>query len=145
MLTSIAISNFAIVDSLELEFKKGMTVIPGETGAGKSIMVDALSICLGNRTDAAVVRHCEKKADISASFDIQQYPHVYKWLEERDLEQDNHCILRQVISKEGRSKAYINGRPCTLSDLKEVGSYLVDIYGQHEHQSLLKKMRKDNY
>ncbi|PYF81117.1 DNA replication and repair protein RecN [Marinomonas alcarazii] len=139
MLTSIAISNFAIVESLELEFKKGMTVISGETGAGKSIMVDALSLCLGDRTDAAVVRHGQKKADISASFDIQQYPHVFKWLEERDLEQEQHCILRRVISKEGRSKAYINGRPCTLSDLKEVGSYLVDIHGQHEHQSLLKK------
>ncbi|WP_417537321.1 DNA repair protein RecN [Marinomonas sp.] len=139
MLTSIAISNFAIVESLELEFKQGMTVISGETGAGKSIMVDALSLCLGDRTDAAVVRHGEKKADISASFDIQHYPHVYKWLEERDLEQDQHCILRRVISKEGRSKAYINGRPCTLSDLKEAGSQLVDIHGQHEHQSLLKK------
>ena len=139
MLTSIAISNFAIVESLELEFKQGMTVISGETGAGKSIMVDALSLCLGDRTDAAVVRHGQKKADISASFDIQQYPHVFKWLEERDLEQEHHCILRRVISKEGRSKAYINGRPCTLSDLKEVGSYLVDIHGQHEHQSLLKK------
>ncbi|MDP5056109.1 MAG: DNA repair protein RecN [Marinomonas hwangdonensis] len=139
MLTSIAISNFAIVESLELEFKTGMTVISGETGAGKSIMVDALSLCLGDRTDAAVVRHGEKKADISASFDIQAYPHVQKWLEERDLERDQHCILRRVVSKEGRSKAYINGRPCTLNDLKEVGSQLVDIHGQHEHQSLLKK------
>ncbi|RBO85867.1 DNA repair protein RecN [Marinomonas aquiplantarum] len=139
MLTSIAISNFAIVESLELEFKQGMTVISGETGAGKSIMVDALSLCLGDRTDAGVVRHGEKKADISASFDIQDYPHVYQWLEERDLEQEQNCILRRVISKEGRSKAYINGRPCTLSDLKEVGGQLVDIHGQHEHQSLLKK------
>ena len=139
MLTSIAISNFAIVESLELEFKQGMTVISGETGAGKSIMVDALSLCLGDRTDAGVVRHGEKKADISASFDIQLYPDVQAWLEERDLEQDQHCILRRVISKEGRSKAYINGRPCTLNDLKEVGSQLVDIHGQHEHQSLLKK------
>lgn len=139
MLTSIAIANFAIVESLELEFKKGMTVISGETGAGKSIMVDALSLCLGDRTDAAVVRHGQKKADISASFDIQNDPNVHKWLIERDLEQDQHCILRRVISKEGRSKAYINGRPCTLSDLKDVGSQLVDIHGQHEHQSLLKK------
>ncbi|MBJ7539239.1 DNA repair protein RecN [Marinomonas transparens] len=139
MLNSIAISNFAIVESLELEFKKGMTVISGETGAGKSIMVDALSLCLGGRTDAAVVRHGENKADISASFDIQSYPHVYQWLEERDLENEQHCILRRVISKEGRSKAYINGRPCTLGDLKDVGSHLVDIHGQHEHQSLLKK------
>ncbi|MEL0621521.1 DNA repair protein RecN [Marinomonas arenicola] len=139
MLTSIAISNFAIVDTLDLEFKTGMTVISGETGAGKSIMVDALSLCLGGRTDATVVRHGEKKADISATFDITQYPHVFNWLEERDLDQDQHCILRRVISKEGRSKAYINGRPCTLADLKEAGSHLVDIHGQHEHQSLLKK------
>ena len=139
MLVSIAISNFAIVDTLDLEFKTGMTVISGETGAGKSIMVDALSLCLGCRTDASVVRHGEKRADISATFDITQYPHVFEWLEERELEQDQHCILRRVISKEGRSKAYINGRPCTLGDLKEVGGHLVDIHGQHEHQSLLKK------
>ncbi|TDO95926.1 DNA repair protein RecN [Marinomonas balearica] len=139
MLTSIAISNFAIVDSLELELKKGMTVISGETGAGKSIMVDALSLCLGGRTDASVVRHGEKKADISASFDISQNPEVLNWLEEHDLDQDQDCILRRVITKEGRSKAYINSRPCTLSDLKDVSSYLVDIHGQHEHQSLLKK------
>lgn len=139
MLTSIAISNFAIVDTLDLELKNGMTAISGETGAGKSIMVDALSLCLGGRTDAGVVRHGEKKADISATFEIKEYPHVHDWLEERDLENDHHCILRRVITKEGRSKAYINGRPCTLADLKEVGSFLVDIHGQHEHQSLLKR------
>ncbi|TPE50859.1 DNA repair protein RecN [Maribrevibacterium harenarium] len=139
MLTSIAISNFAIADNLDLEFKPGMTVISGETGAGKSIMVDALSLCLGGRTDAAVVRYGEKKSDLCATFDISNYPHVYQWLCERDLENEQNCILRRVITKEGRSKAYINGRPCTLADLKEVGSFLVDIHGQHEHQSLLKK------
>ncbi|MBM6552188.1 DNA repair protein RecN [Marinomonas ostreistagni] len=139
MLTSIAISNFAIVESLELELKHGMTAISGETGAGKSIMVDALSLCLGGRTDAGVVRHGEKKADISATFEISAYPAVQEWLEERDLENDHLCILRRVISKEGRSKAYINGRPCTLADLKEAGSFLVDIHGQHEHQSLMKR------
>lgn len=141
MLISIAISNFAIVESLDLELKKGMTAISGETGAGKSIMVDALSLCLGGRTDAGVVRHGEKKADICATFDISAYPHVQTWLEERDLESENEslCILRRVISKEGRSKAYINGRPCTLNDLKDAGSFLVDIHGQHEHQSLLKR------
>lgn len=139
MLTSIAISNFAIVESLELELKSGMTAISGETGAGKSIMVDALSLCLGGRTDAGVVRHGEKKADISATFDISAYPAVQSWLEERDLENDHLCILRRVISKEGRSKAYINNRPCTLADLKEAGSFLVDIHGQHEHQSLMKR------
>lgn len=139
MLTSIAITNFAIVDTLELEFKKGMTVISGETGAGKSIMVDALSLCLGGRTDAAVVRHGKEKTDISATFDISEHPDVYKWLEKRDLENEQQCILRRVITKEGKSKSYINNRPCTLGDLKEVSSYLVDIHGQHEHQSLLKK------
>ncbi|MCC4275853.1 DNA repair protein RecN [Marinomonas communis] len=141
MLTSIAISNFAIVETLDLELKPGMTAISGETGAGKSIMVDALSLCLGGRTDAGVVRHGEKKADISATFEISAYPAIQHWLEERDLENgsDPLCILRRVISKEGRSKAYINGRPCTLSDLKEAGSFLVDIHGQHEHQSLLKR------
>ncbi|EAQ65606.1 DNA repair protein RecN [Marinomonas sp. MED121] len=144
MLTSIAIKNFAIVESLELELKQGMTVISGETGAGKSIMVDALSLCLGARTDSRVVRHGENKADISATFDIQAYPEVINWLEEHDLEtgasdHDQHCILRRVVTKEGRSKSYINGRPCSLTDLKFVSSQLINIHGQHEHQSLLKK------
>ncbi len=144
MLTSIAIKNFAIVESLELELKQGMTVISGETGAGKSIMVDALSLCLGARTDSRVVRHGENKADISANFDIQAYPEVINWLEEHDLEtgasdHDQHCILRRVVTKEGRSKSYINGRPCSLTDLKFVSSQLINIHGQHEHQSLLKK------
>lgn len=144
MLTSIAIKNFAIVESLELELKQGMTVISGETGAGKSIMVDALSLCLGARTDSRVVRHGENKADISATFDIQAYPDVISWLEEHDLEtgasdHDQLCILRRVVTKEGRSKSYINGRPCSLTDLKFVSSQLINIHGQHEHQSLLKK------
>ena len=144
MLTSIAIKNFAIVEALELELKQGMTVISGETGAGKSIMVDALSLCLGARTDSRVVRHGENKADISATFDIQAYPNVINWLEEHDLEtgasdHDQHCILRRVVTKEGRSKSYINGRPCSLTDLKFVSSQLINIHGQHEHQSLLKK------
>lgn len=144
MLTSIAIKNFAIVESLELELKQGMTVISGETGAGKSIMVDALSLCLGARTDSRVVRHGENKADISAAFDIQAYPNVIRWLEEHDLEtgdsdHEQHCILRRVVTKEGRTKAYINGRPCSLTDLKFVSSQLINIHGQHEHQSLLKK------
>ncbi|KJZ16023.1 recombination and repair protein [Marinomonas sp. S3726] len=144
MLTSIAIKNFAIVESLELELKQGMTVISGETGAGKSIMVDALSLCLGARTDSRVVRHGENKADISATFDNQAYPNVINWLEEHDLEtgasdHDQHCILRRVVTKEGRSKSYINGRPCSLTDLKFVSSQLINIHGQHEHQSLLKK------
>jgi len=139
MLTNITIKNFAIVEALELELKKGMTAVSGETGAGKSIMVDALSLCLGGRTDNRVVRHGQDKADIVATFDIQPYPLVTEWLEEHDLEADDNCILRRVVTKEGKSKAYINGRPCSLADLKLVGSQLVNIHGQHEHQSLLKK------
>lgn len=139
MLTNLTIQNFAIVNSLELELKQGMTAISGETGAGKSIMVDALSLCLGGRTDSRVVRHGQDKADIAATFDIQPYPEVNQWLEEHDLEMDDTCILRRVITKEGKSKAYINGRPCSLADLKLIGSQLVNIHGQHEHQSLLKK------
>ncbi len=139
MLINIIITNFTIVESIELEFKTGMTVISGETGAGKSIIVGALSLCLGGRTDATVVRHGKEKANISASFDITQYPYVLRWLEERDLENEQQCVLRRVISKTGRSKAYINGHFCTLADLKEAGSYLVDIQGQNQHQSLLKK------
>ena len=139
MLTSIAIANFAIVESLELELRKGMTVISGETGAGKSIMVDALSLCLGARTDSGVVRHGEKKAEISATFDVSNNINATKWLHDRDLESDQYCILRRIITKEGKSKAYINNRPCALADLKTIGSYLIDIHGQHEHQSLLKK------
>ncbi|TBR44212.1 DNA repair protein RecN [Marinomonas agarivorans] len=139
MLTNITIKNFAIVETLELEFKQGMTVVSGETGAGKSIMVDALSLCLGARTDSKVVRHGQDKADISVTFDIQSYPDVTSWLTEHDLENDEQCILRRVITKEGKSKAYINGRQSPLSDLKFIGSQLVNIHGQHEHQSLLKK------
>lgn len=139
MLTNITIKNFAIVDYLELELKHGMTVVSGETGAGKSIMVDALSLCLGSRTDSKVVRHGEDKADISATFDIHTYPYVAHWLEEHDLENDDQCILRRVITKEGKSKAYINGRQTSLNDLKMIGAQLVNIHGQHEHQSLLKK------
>lgn len=139
MLTNITIKNFAIVDVLELELKQGMTVVSGETGAGKSIMVDALSLCLGARTDSKVVRHGQDKADISVTFDIQTYPDVFNWLKEHDLENDELCILRRVITKEGKSKAYINGRQSPLSDLKMIGAQLVNIHGQHEHQSLLKK------
>ncbi len=139
MLTNISITNFAIVESLELELHKGMTVISGETGAGKSIMVDALSLCLGARTDSAVVRHGENKAEINATFEINNNTAALKWLRDRDLESEQSCSLRRIITKEGKSKAYINNRPCTLSDLKSVGAFLIDIHGQHEHQSLLKK------
>ncbi len=138
MLTTIQIDNFAIIDHLEVDFQPGMTVLTGETGAGKSIIVDALSLVLGDRADPTVVRNNCKQADITATFDISQIPDINKWLTEHELSDQNDCLLRRIISKEGRSKAYINGHPATLSMMKSLGEQLVDIHGQHAHQALLR-------
>ncbi|HZJ91928.1 MAG TPA: DNA repair protein RecN [Thiopseudomonas sp.] len=138
MLLHISVQNYAIVDHLDLELHKGMSVITGETGAGKSIMLDALSLTLGARTDSSVIRPGADKADILSSFDISHIPEAQHWLKERDLENGPHCILRRVITREGRSRAYINGTPGPLADLKALGELLIDIHSQHEHQSLLK-------
>lgn len=139
MLTQLSVKNFAIAESVNLELDKGMTVLTGETGAGKSIILDALGLTLGDRADTSMVRHGEDKAEISAVFDLARLPEAESWLEERDLNQDQQCILRRVITAEGRSRAYINGQPCPLQNLKDVGEQLIDIHSQHEHQSLLKK------
>ncbi len=138
MLLHISVQNYAIVDHLDLELHEGMSVITGETGAGKSIMLDALSLTLGARTDSSVIRPGADKADILSSFDISRIPEAQHWLKERDLENGPHCILRRVITREGRSRAYINGTPGPLADLKALGELLIDIHSQHEHQSLLK-------
>lgn len=138
MLVHLSIRNYAIVDQLDLDFDSGMTVISGETGAGKSIMLDALALALGDRADSTVVRPGSDKADILASFDIGHIPEAQNWLKERDLEQDGTCLLRRVITREGRSRGYINGTASPLADLKALGEILIDIHSQHEHQSLLK-------
>lgn len=138
MLLQLTVHNFAIVDHLDLELKPGMSVITGETGAGKSIMLDALSLTLGARTDSGIIRPGADKADILASFDISAIAEASAWLAERDLDNDSQCLLRRVITAEGRSRGYINGTPCTQADLKELGALLIDIHSQHEHQSLLK-------
>lgn len=138
MLIHLAVNNFAIVEHLDIELQQGMTVITGETGAGKSIMLDALGLALGDRTDSGVVRPGSDKADILASFDLSEIPEAHDWLAQRDLDQDGPCILRRVITAEGRSRAYINGSPCPQADLKALGELLIDIHSQHEHQSLLK-------
>ncbi len=138
MLIHISVKNYAIVEHLDLELYEGMSVISGETGAGKSIMLDALSLTLGARTDSSVIRPGAKQADILSSFDITRIPEAQHWLKARDLEHDTQCILRRVITREGRSRAYINGTPCPLADLKALGELLIDIHSQHEHQSLLK-------
>ncbi|WP_297836011.1 DNA repair protein RecN [Pseudomonas sp.] len=138
MLVHLSVHNYAIVEHLDLELDRGMSVITGETGAGKSIMLDALGLTLGDRADSGVVRPGADKADILATFDITDIPEARAWLQERDLDNDGPCILRRVITAEGRSRAYINGTPCPQGDLKALGEFLIDIHSQHEHQSLLK-------
>lgn len=138
MLVHLSVHNYAIVEHLDLELDRGMSVITGETGAGKSIMLDALGLTLGDRADSGAVRPGADKADILASFDLGDIPEARAWLAERDLDNDGPCILRRVITAEGRSRAYINGTPCPQADLKSLGELLIDIHSQHEHQSLLK-------
>ncbi|XQE67924.1 DNA repair protein RecN [Pseudomonas sp. P3C3] len=138
MLVHLSVHNYAIVEHLDLELQRGMSVITGETGAGKSIMLDALGLALGDRADSGVVRPGADKADILASFDLEDIAEARAWLAERDLDNDGPCILRRVITSEGRSRGYINGSPCPLGDLKALGELLIDIHSQHEHQSLLK-------
>ena len=138
MLSSIHIKDFAIIDQLDLDLQAGMTVVTGETGAGQSIMVDALSFALGARADSGVVRNGAKRAEISAVFDIKKLKPVQAWLDEQMLDDEDDCILRRVINHDGRSRAFINGHPVNLTQLSELGDFLVDIHGQHEHQSLFK-------
>jgi len=138
MLSHLQISNFALVERLELELYDGLSVLTGETGAGKSILIDALSLTLGERADADKVRAGADKADLQASFNVASLPKVAKWLEEHELAHSDECLLRRVITAEGRSRAFINGQSVTLQQLKALGELLVDIHGQHEHQSLIK-------
>ncbi len=139
MLTHIIINNYTIVAALEIDFARGMTVITGETGAGKSIMIDALGLCLGDRADPKTVRHGCDRAEIVAGFDISAIPQALAWLQERELHTGEECLLRRIITTEGRSRAYINGTTSTLQDCAELGALLIDIHSQHEHQSLLRK------
>ncbi len=138
MLESIVINNFTIIDRSQIEFAAGMTALTGETGAGKSILLDAINLVLGDRADSDTVKNGADKADISVTFDISTLTNAKKWLVENDLDQADDCLLRRVIQSNGRSKAYINGTPVTLSQLKALGEMLVDIHGQHDHQSLQK-------
>lgn len=139
MLSLLKISQFAIVENLELEFESGFTVITGETGAGKSILMDALGLCLGDRADGSVVRDGAERADVSALFLVGHLPDALAWLQERELDEGEDCSLRRTFSRDGRSRAYINGRPATLNDLRSIGELLIDIHSQHEHQMLLRK------
>ena len=136
MLYRLNIRDFVIVERLELEFDNGFTVLSGETGAGKSIMIDALSMVLGERADAGLVRQGCGKAEVSAEFIVSRNGPVRELLEQADLAEDDVCLLRRVIDVSGRSRAWVNGRPATAQQLRSLGDQLVDIHGQHEHQSL---------
>ena len=138
MLRHLTLSNFVIVDRLELEFLTGFGALTGETGAGKSILIDALALTLGERADAGVVRSGCDKAEVAATFDVAGLPEVRSWLTANDLDGDDELLLRRVVDVGGRSRAYINGSPATVQQLREVGEWLVDIHGQHAHQSLLR-------
>lgn len=161
MLTHLSIRHLAVVEQLELSFEPGMTVFTGETGAGKSILIDALGLTLGERADNSLVRAGQPSAEISAVYDIHHLPNLMVWLAEHELApndnlyavKDHHsaheCIIRRTITSDGRSRAYINGRVVPIQQLKELGEYLVNIHGQHQHQALLKpdyqRMLLDEY
>ncbi len=141
MLTQLTINNFAIVRQLDIELAKGMSVITGETGAGKSIAIDALGLCFGQRVETSMVREGQERAEICAIFQLESQNPAYHWLSEQELQDPDNpteCILRRIINADGRSKAFINSTPVSASQLKEIAQYLVHINGQHASQLLLK-------
>ncbi|MEW5836369.1 MAG: DNA repair protein RecN [Pseudomonadota bacterium] len=139
MLTSLYVRHFAVVEEAEITFGPGLTVVSGETGAGKSLMVDALMLLAGARADSGMVRAGADRAELAAEFDLTELPEARAWLECEELDDDGHCQLRRVIRAEGSSRAWINGRPANASQLGELAALLVEIHGQHEHQALLSR------
>jgi DNA repair protein RecN (Recombination protein N) len=139
MLLNLSIRDFAIVDRLELEFRPGFTALTGETGAGKSILIDALSLALGDRASGEQVRSGAERADVAAEFSVDAVPELGRWLADQALEGDaNRVLLRRVVDRGGRSRGFINGHTATVNQLRDAGERLVDIHGQHAHQSLLR-------
>ena len=138
MLTHIHIWNFAIVEALDIELESGLSVLTGETGAGKSILLDALGLALGDRADSTVILHGQSRAEISVTFDTSQAANAEAWLKEHELDSEHECIIRRTVNEKGPSKAFINGKPATVQQLRELAEMLVDLHGQHEHQSLMK-------
>lgn len=138
MLLQLIIRNFVIVEELTIDFAAQMTAITGETGAGKSIAIDALGLCLGQRADTSMIRQNAKEVDICAQFNLHDTPSALAWLKEHHLDEEDECILRRIVGQDGRSKAYINGKAVPAAQLKELGHKLIQIHGQHSHQLLLK-------
>jgi DNA repair protein RecN (Recombination protein N) len=139
MLTSLYVRHFAVVEAAEIAFGPGLTVVSGETGAGKSLLVDALMLLAGARADSGMVRTGSDRAELAAEFDLAELPEARDWLQREELDEDGGCQLRRVIRAEGSSKAWINGRPANARQLSELASLLVEIHGQHEHQALLSR------
>ena len=141
MLTALLLRDFVIVDALEIELVSGFTALTGETGAGKSILVDALGLALGARADSGVVRPGADRAEVSAEFDVARLAAARDWLAGADLDDDgaSACVVRRTVDRAGRSRAFVNGRPVTAGQLRDLGERLVDIHGQHEHQWLTRR------
>ena len=139
MLTQLQIRDFAIVEQVELDLGPGFTALTGETGAGKSILVDALMLAVGGRADSGCVRHGSERAEITAVFDGTGNQPATAWLAEQSIEHDGECVLRRVVGSDGRSRAYVNGRSVAIQSLRELGELLVDVHGQLEFQSLTRR------
>lgn len=139
MLSALTIRNYTLVEHLEIDFSRGMTAITGETGAGKSLVVDALGLALGDRADSGRIRTDADKAEVAALFDISQTPAALQWLRDNDFDAADEALLRRQFTREGRSRGNINGQPATMQQLQSLGGLLIDIHGQHAHQSLLRK------
>ena len=142
MLTQLQLTNFAVVSAHDLALAPGFTVVTGETGAGKSLIVDALLCLTGARADSGMVRFGSERAELAASFDLSDAPEAREWLNENDYDEGDECQVRRVIRADGGSKAWINGRPATLSQLTELGGLLLEIHGQHEQQQLLERRKQ---
>ncbi|WP_394754452.1 DNA repair protein RecN [Crenothrix sp.] len=137
MLLNLSITDLAVVKTLNLDLAKGMSVLTGETGAGKSILLTALGLALGDRADSGYIRPDCKRAEVNLEFDLNDAPHAQQWLQDNDLDDEQQCFIRRVINDDGRSKAYINNRAVTLQSLQELSEKLVEIHGQHAHLTLL--------
>ena len=144
MLTSLYVRHLAVVEEADITFGPGLTVVSGETGAGKSLLVDALMLLAGARADSNIVRTGSDRAELIAEFDLKDLPEARDWLQREELDEDGACQLRRVIRAEGSSRAWINGRPATISQMGDLAALLVEIHGQHEHQALLERAHQLN-
>lgn len=138
MLSQLSVKNLAVVEKLDLSFESGMSTVTGETGAGKSILLQALNLALGHRSDSTLIRHGKDRAEVSAVFEVTTQQKIQSYLKQQSLDEDSECVLRRIITSDGRSKAFVNSTSVPLSVLRSVGELLIDMHGQNEHQLLLR-------